>query len=140
MEEKKTRIRKRDVIKRAWKYICDDIDPIKDGVKGAAYTLHGIPTWKRECDEGTMGYHNGWTAVTYAFTMGAQAVGYFAAINAAENMTDNSGYGYAMLGIPIISQGSSYVAEKFRKAKKDLKVEAGLEKKLEQEWKVILLS
>ncbi|HIH23639.1 TPA: hypothetical protein HA251_01250 [Candidatus Woesearchaeota archaeon] len=105
------------VAKRGLENMKDDVDPIYKGGKMGVYALHGIPTWRREYLDGKLANEgHGWAKISGAFVVGASMVGYATALTAATAVFGPAGY--AVLGVPLASQGASYTREAFRRARK----------------------
>lgn len=105
------------VVKRGLENMKDDVDPIYKGGKMGVYALHGIPTWRREYLDGKLANDgHGWAKISGAFVVGASMVGYATALTAATAAIGPAGF--AVLGVPLASQGASYTREAFRRARK----------------------
>ncbi|MGV8086022.1 MAG: hypothetical protein ACP5N1_00170 [Candidatus Woesearchaeota archaeon] len=115
--EKEIRFSWKRVIAQGIKNMKDDVDPVYKGAKMGFYALHGIPTWVRECKDGRLqNDSNNLAALSTLFVGGSSGLGYYLATN--ESVKANGLMGYAVLGIPLIATGYSYVKEAFRRAKK----------------------
>ena len=101
------------VMKQGIKNMKDDIDPVYKGVKMGFYTLHAIPTWARECQDGRLANDSHGWAGTIAFGVSA-ATGLCYYIANKEAIAHKGLEGYAVLGIPFAMQTCSYVKEAFR--------------------------
>ena len=104
---------------KGWiKNLKNDIDPAIVGVKSGFFGLHAVPTWIRQNGEGKMRTDKkGLSGVLGLLVTSAELTGYFL-LGSHINEKTSSNLGYAVIGIPLVSQAVSWTYEAFVSAKK----------------------
>ena len=108
----------RAVIRRWGENLKSDVDPALTGAKAGYFFFHGIPTWARHYDEGKMSTSKRGLATLAGLLVGGSiGTGYYVGAQAI-NVATGGVLGYAIVGVPLVANGTSWVYEAYYKAKK----------------------